>query len=295
MRHAVFFLMVILIVLCSGCTLIPPARDNVVVIGVMPFNEQYILGEAISQILEKEGYETRILSGLNNNALYEGVKSGQVDIYVDYTSSIYYQLPDKPRIDRWEPDQVYTIVKDSLAEEGVVLAGRAGFRNDNIIVVPSEWAKERNVTSISDLAPYAGEMVFGSDLVFHAAKEDGLPHLEEVYGFSFREVRPMDPALTFPALQSGQVDAIVAYSTDSRIDLFNLTGLEDDRFALPPYHAIFLVHGERAKDEKFMSALEPLIEGIDSGTMRELNSRFDVDKQDPGKIAREFLALRGLL
>lgn len=295
MKRTVFFIIVIGIVLCTGCTMIPPDPDKVVVIGVMPFNEQYILGEAISQLLQEEGYETRILSGLNNNALYEGVKSGQVDIYMDYTSSIYYQLPSKPPIDRWEPDHVYTIVNESLEKEGIFLAGRAGFRNDNIIVVPSEWARERNVTTISDLAPYAGEMVFGSDLVFHAAEEDGLPHLEKVYGFSFKEVRPMDPALTFPALQSGQVDAIVAYSTDSRIDLFNLTGLEDDRFALPPYHAIFLVNAERAKDEKLLSALEPMIDGIDSGTMRDLNSRFDVDKQDPGKIAGEFLTSQGLL
>jgi len=31
---------------------------------------------------------------MNNAALYEAVKTGQVDVYVDYTSSIYYQLPD---------------------------------------------------------------------------------------------------------------------------------------------------------------------------------------------------------
>jgi glycine betaine/choline ABC-type transport system substrate-binding protein len=38
---------------------------------------------------------------MNNAALYEAAKTGQVDIYVDYTSSIYYQLPDPQPIDRW--------------------------------------------------------------------------------------------------------------------------------------------------------------------------------------------------
>jgi osmoprotectant transport system substrate-binding protein len=249
----------------------------------------------ISLLLEEEGYTPKIITGLNNAALYESVKNGKVDIYVDYTSSIYYQLPNPEQIDRWEPDKVYAIVERGLAREGILLAGRVGFRNDNIIVVPAAWAASRNVTTISDLAPYAGDMVFGSDLVFHAAEEDGLPHMVRVYGFTFREVRPMDPSLTFPALQSGQVDAIVAYSTDTRIDLFNLTGLEDDRYALPPYHAILLVNGERAKDERFLAALAPVIDGIDSETMRVLNFRFDVEKRDPASIARDYLMGKGLL
>ena len=105
----------------------------------------------------------------------------------------------------------------------------------------------------------------------------------------------MDPSLTFIALQSGKVDAIVAYSTDSRISLFNLTPLHDDLYAMPPYHAILLVNGERAKDGKLLAALSPLIDGIDAATMRELNSRFDVDKEDPKLIARDYLVSRGLL
>jgi osmoprotectant transport system substrate-binding protein len=288
--------LVLVCLILAGCLLLAGCSQpqETVTIGVMPFNEQYVLGETIALLFEQEGYKPKIISGMNNAALYEAVKSGQVDIYVDYTSSIYYQLPDPEPIDRWDPDEVYTIVERGLAAEGIYLAGRVGFRNDNIIVVPSAWAASRNVTTISDLAPYAGDMVFGSDLVFHAAEEDGLPHLEEVYGFSFSEVRPMDPALTFPALQSGQVDAIVAYSTDTRIDLFNLTPLEDDRYALPPYHAIILVNGERAHEEGFLSAIAPVIDSIDSETMRKLNYQFDVEKRDPAAIARDYLAARGL-
>jgi len=267
--------------MAAGCSQVIPSGPKTVVIGVMPFNEQYVLGEMTALLLEKGGYPTEIRSGMNNAALYEAVKTGQVDMYFDYTSSVYYQLPDRVPVDRWAPEEVYSIVEKGLARDGILLAGRAGFRNDNVIVVPSAWAAKRNVITISDLAPYAKDMVFGSDLVFHAAEEDGLPHVEKVYNFSFGEV--------------GKVDAIVAYSTDSRISLFNLTPLDDDRYAMPPYHAILLVNGERAKDVKVITALSPLINGIDAATMRELNSRFDVDKQDPKLIARDYLVSRGLL
>lgn len=279
----------------AGCSQMTPAEPKTVVIGVMPFNEQYIIGEMMALLLEKEGYSTEIRSGMNNAALYEAVKAGQVDMYVDYTSSVYYQLPDREPVDRWAPEEVYTIVEKGLTKDGILLAGQLGFRNDNMIVVPSAWAAERNVITISDLAPYAKDMVFGSDLVFHAAVEDGLPHVEKVYNFSFGEVRPMDPSLTFVALQSGNVDAIVAYTTDSRITLFNLTALDDDQYAMPPYHAILLVNGKRGEDKNIIAALSPLINGVDSASMRQLNSRFDVDKEDPEIIAREYLVPRGLI
>ncbi|NTV00447.1 MAG: glycine/betaine ABC transporter substrate-binding protein [Methanoregulaceae archaeon] len=296
MRYLTFMsLLIVVSLVVAGCSQVTQPGPKTVLIGVMPFNEQYVIGEMMALLLEKEGYSTQIQSGMNNAALYEAVKSGQVDMYVDYTSSVYYQLPDREPVDRWAPEEVYTIVEKGLARDGILLDGQLGFRNDNMIVVPSAWAAERNVTTISDLAPYAKDMVFGSDLVFHAAVEDGLPHVEKVYNFSFGEVRPMDPSLTFVALQSGDVDAIVAYTTDSRITLFNLTALEDDQYALPPYHAILLVNGKRAEDRNIIAALSPLINGIDSVTMRQLNSRFDVDKEDPEIIAREYLVSRGLI
>ena len=296
MRYlTIMSVLIALSMMAAGCSQVMQSGPKTVVIGVMPFNEQYILGEMTALLLEKGGYPTEIRSGMNNAALYEAVKSGQVDMYFDYTSSVYYQLPDRVPVDRWAPEEVYSIVEKGLARDGILLAGRAGFRNDNVIVVPSAWAAQRNVSTISDLGPYAKDMVFGSDLVFHAAEADGLPHVEKVYNFSFGEVRSMDPSLTFIALQSGKIDAIVAYSTDSRISLFNLTPLDDDRYAMPPYHAILLVNGERAKDVKLTGTLSPLIDGIDAATMRELNSRFDVDKQDPKLIARDYLVSRGLL
>ena len=279
----------------AGCSQVTPPGSKTVVIGVMPFNEQYIIGEMMALLLEKEGYSTKIQSGMNNAALYEAVKSGQVDMYVDYTSSVYYQLPDREPVDRWAPEEVYTIVEKGLAGDGILLAGQLGFRNDNMIVVPSAWAAERNVTTISDLAPYAKDMVFGSDLVFHAAVEDGLPHVEKVYNFSFGEVRPMDPSLTFVALQSGDVDAIVAYTTDSRITLFNLTAA-GRRPVCPATLPCNPADQRRAgRGQEYMLPFHPSSMESTRPPCARLNSRFDIDKEDPEIIAREYLVSRGLI
>lgn len=270
------------------------ANRTTVVVGAMPFNEQYVLSEMLALLLEKEGYAVEVRSGLQNSVLYEGTKRGEIDAYVEYTSAALSLVSSRPTVDTFDPVAVYDAVSRGAGADGVVVVGRTGFRNDNQVAVPAAWAAARNVTRLSDLAPHAPGMVFGSDLVF-ADAADGLPLLEKTYGFGFRDVRRMDPALTYEAVRSGQVDAIVTYTTDARVDLFDLTVLEDDRGGLPPYEAILVVPKGRAADPRFTSAVQRLVGAIDTAEMRRMNAAFDTGKQDPEAIARAFLAARGML
>lgn len=265
-----------------------------VVVGAMPFNEQYILSEMLALLLEREGFDVEVKSGLQNSVLYEGTKQGQIDAYVEYTSAALFLVPNGTKPDSFDTDAVYEAVRRGTEADGVTLVGRTGFRNDNQVAVPAAWAAERNVTRLSELAPYAAKMTFGSDLVF-ADAEDGLPLLESTYGYRFRDVRRMDPALTFEAIRTGQVDAIVTYTTDARIDLFNLTVLEDDQGGLPPYEAIILVPKARSADPRFAAAVGKLVGAIDSAEMRRMNAAFDSEKRDAREIAQEFLTSQGLL
>ncbi|MDG6250330.1 glycine betaine ABC transporter substrate-binding protein, partial [Methanocalculus sp.] len=64
-------------------------KEETIVIGGKPFNEQYILANMIALLLEEEGYQTDIRSGMNDATLFEGIKRGQVDVYVEYTGTAY--------------------------------------------------------------------------------------------------------------------------------------------------------------------------------------------------------------
>lgn len=48
--------------MAAGCSQVIQPGPKTVVIGVMPFNEQYILGEMTALLLEKGGYQTEIRS-----------------------------------------------------------------------------------------------------------------------------------------------------------------------------------------------------------------------------------------
>ncbi|MDI9633474.1 MAG: glycine betaine ABC transporter substrate-binding protein [Methanolinea sp.] len=71
----------------AGCTVTSTAPPRTIVIGVMLFNGQYILGEMVALLLKQEDNETEVRSGMNNAGLYEATKAGIVDAYVDYTSA----------------------------------------------------------------------------------------------------------------------------------------------------------------------------------------------------------------
>ncbi|NVO65906.1 glycine betaine ABC transporter substrate-binding protein [Methanofollis tationis] len=288
----VFWVVLITVALCaSGCT---GTSGQTVVVGGKTFNEQYILAEMIALLLEEEGYAAEVKANLNDATLFEGIKKGQVDVYVEYTGTAYSQLLKLPPMTVWDPDEVYLKVEEGLAGEAITVLYGVGFRDDYTIAVPEAWAAELNVTAISDLAPHAAAMDLGTDYVF-PDREDGLPQLGRVYNFSFGRVRQMSPTLMYEVIKSGEVDAITPYTTDTRVDLYNLRILDDDRSAFPPYHAIVVANEKIAGDQKAVEALSVLSERIDSGTMRSLNYQFDVEKKEARDIARGYLVSEGLI
>ena len=269
-------------------------NEDKIIVGGKPFNEQYILGEMIALILEENGYETEIKSTLNDLTLFEGIKKDQVDVYVEYTGTAYSQVLKLEALDTWEPDIVYDAVVEGLAEEGIIVLFKIGFRDDYAIAVREEWAINNNVVTISDLGPYAEILTFGSDLVFHE-REDGLPQLKEIYDLNFGDVKSMDPTLMYEAIKQGEVDAIPPYTTDTRVDLYNLSILTDDKSALPPYETMLLVNEKLSEDDDVVEVLSILENLIDTDTMRALNAEFDIEGRDARDIAEEFLILEGIL
>jgi len=268
--------------------------QDAIVIGGKTYNEQYILPEIISQLLEDANYTTEVKTGLNSVPLYEGIKDGDIDIYVEYTGTAYSELLGLPNLDNWDPEVVYNRVVENFTDEGIVVLFKLGFENAYGIAVQESFAETNNLTTISDLAPFAANMSFGSDLVFHE-RPDGLPNINLTYNITFGEILPMQPTLMYDAIKNGEVDAIPPYTTDSRIDSYNLRVLEDDKGALPPYEAILLISADLAEDLNFTSALSQLDGIISAEEMRAMNAQWDIDLQNEQDIAKAFLISEGII
>lgn len=245
-----------------------------VVIGAKGFTEQYILANLMADRLEASGYTVETLESLGSAIAFEALSTGKIDCYVDYTGTVranYMKRDDNPGA-----EAVYAEMKDWLAtEHDIYTLGALGFENAYALAVRHELAEEDHVASIADLAPFANQLVMGSDYEFYSRPEWAA--VRDAYGLEFKDKRSFDPALMYQAAQAGQVDVISAFSTDGRIAAYDLVVLRDPEEALLPYDAVILLSSKVAKDKKLIAALQPLIGQIDDDEMRSANKMRDVD------------------
>ena len=290
-------LVIVFALVASGCSEKTTDEKPTVVIGSKLFQESYILAHMAAIMLEDAGYKTDVIEGLGGTFVnYEALKKDDINTYVEYTGTAYSQILKEPPLEVWDPEVVYTETEKGLKEtDKILIVSSPGFEDAYAIAVKEDWAEANNVTKISDLKEYASQMTIGTDPEF-ATREDGLPRIKDVYGIEFKDYKQAVATVMYEAIRIDDVDAISAYTTDTRNEVFDLRVLEDDKNALPPYDAIYIMTEEFATNNPdAVEALKKLDGRIDTDTMRSLNYKFDVDKMEPRDIAREFLIQEGLI
>ncbi len=262
-------------------------------IGAKTFTEQYILSEILAQQIAAEtSLETRAVQSLGSTVAFDALRTGEIDIYVDYSGTIWATIMKRTALPETRQD-VLDGVRDYLRDEhGILLVGALGFENTYALAMRDAEALQLGVTTITQLAGVSPSLEIGGDYEFFARAE--WKALEETYGLAFRQERSMDAALMYQAVQAGEVDVISAYSTDGRIAAYSLTLLADDRGVIPPYDAIVLARpGLAAERPEVVGAIAKLAGRIDEARMQAMNHEVDERGRVPAEVARGFLqALR---
>ncbi len=261
-----------------------PARDTVV-IGAKNFSEQYILARLIGDRLSAAGYRVEYREGLGSAVIFRALAAGDIDVYVDYSGTLWTN--EMKRGDVPARGAMIAAIGDwAKRAHHVSLIGPLGFENAYALAVRGADAQRLGLRTIDDLARVSAEMTLGADLEFLERPEWAM--LRRAYPLRFAAQRAYSPTFMFRALESGQADAISAFSSDGRIAAMKLMVLADPKGAIPGYDALLLAAPRRAGDARFVAALRPLVNAIPVETMREANYRVDrdTDKQSPQAVAR---------
>lgn len=272
------------------------ASGDRVVVGSKNFTEQVILGELIAQYLEAET-DLEIDRRLNLGGTFichEGLVSGQLDIYVEYTGTAHAAILEAPPVAG--ADAVLASVREAYDTRFEVdWMAPLGFDNTFAIIVRGEDARRLGLGTISDAVSYAAEWTAGFGYEF-AEREDGYRGLVETYGFGFAGApREMDLGLVYQALADGEVDIVAGNSTDGLVEALDLAILSDDRGYFPPYEAVPLVRQDLvAAHPEVAAALGRLGGVISESEMRRMNYRVDGEHEDVAAVVAEFLASKGL-
>jgi osmoprotectant transport system permease protein len=239
------------------------------VIGAKTFAEQYVLSALMAQRLRAAGLSASTREGLGSNVIFDALLSDDIDVYVDYSGTLwanqFHRRDIRPR------EQLLHELQALLAQQKVTLLGQLGFENAYALVMQRKRAEALGIRSIADLAAHAATLSIAADYEFFSRPE--WAGLREAYGLRFSVQRQMQPDFMYAAAGSGEVDVIAGYTSDGLIAKYDLMVLDDPRHAIPPYDAIVLLAPKRAGDQALRDVLQPLLGKIDIATMREANLR----------------------
>jgi osmoprotectant transport system permease protein len=260
-----------------------PGNGRPIVIGSKGFTEQYILADLIESRLRSSGIPTQLTPGLGSTILYEALRKGEVDVCVDYTGTLWANVLQ--RSDFQPPEIIRSTIAEVLQKrDHVSVLGSLGFSNNYAFVMAKEKAGQLGIRSIGDLPTHAASLRAATGMEFFERPE--WRRVKELYGFDFRSKRVMEDTLMYGAVDGGQLDLAVAFSTDGRIDAYDLVILDDPRKALPPYEAVILLSPRAAADPKVAAALSPLLRAISDDRMRAANRRVDIDRLPTSRSAK---------
>lgn len=267
-----------------------------VVIGSKDFTENKILAEMMAQIVEKNSdlkVERKINMG-GTFVCFEALKKGQIDIYPEYTGTgltAQLKLPVET-----DPDKVYDTVSTEFSKQfQIKWLKPVGINNTYALAMPRELADKNKIESISDLANYSKDLIFGAEHEFFN-RDDGYDGLIKIYGLSFKNTAKMDVSLKYQAIGQGKMDVTDAFNTDGQLKALNLKVLKDDKNFFPPYYAAPVIREKTLETYPELEELLNKLAGtIDDETMQELNYKADNEKQSIEKVAEDFLKSKGLI
>jgi osmoprotectant transport system permease protein len=259
-------------------------------IGAKTFTEQYVLAEVLArQIHRTTGTPAEVLASLGSTVAFDALARGEIDAYVEYTGTIRSTLMHETGAGAGRAAVLAEVSRWLSTTHGVSVACALGFENTYAFALRRAQADVLGVRRLSDLAPKAARLRAAGDYEFWSRSE--WSDVKRVYGMDFAERRVMDPSLLYEAVARGQVDVITAYSSDGRVSAYDLTTLEDDRGAIPPYDAVVLVSRRMGESRpEVVAALSALDGTIDIERMRAMNAAVDRDGKSPAAVAEAFLA-----
>lgn len=291
-----------LTLLLAGCG--KQAPDNMTVtINDGQFSEMKIIHQMTKLLVEEHTDLTvNIKDEMAPVNSYRDMVAGGSDLMNSYDGTL---LTTYLKVDVSEVPEGTTLYDyaNQLSKEAndIYLLDKMGHENTYAVGVPQSLADTYGLETISDLESIAPDLVFGAEHEFFS--EEGsmkFGPFSRFYNLNFKEARAIDLALKYSAVESGNIDVTIVYSTDGMNKKVGLKVLEDDRTFFPEYNDALLVRGDLfERTAETAPALKEVLNMLGgqftNEIMTDLTYAVDVDGRTPEDVAREFLTEKGLI
>ncbi|WP_047979737.1 osmoprotectant update ABC transporter permease/substrate-binding subunit OpuFB [Ornithinibacillus contaminans] len=280
----------IIAILVIVAPLIGKQDDKIVIAGKLGAEPEILINMYKILIEEETDLEVELQPGLGKTSfVFNALKSGDVDIYPEFTGTAISEFLKETATSN-DREEVYHQAKEGMLEEfNMVMLEPMAYNNTYALAVPNDFATQYGLEAISDLNGLEDQVNAGFTLEF-SDREDGYLGIQSLYGIAFSSLVTMEPKLRYVAVESGEINLVDAYSTDSELRQYGLKVLEDDRQLFPPYQGAPLLREETVQEyPEIVDALNQLAGKITDEEMREMNYQVNVEGKSAFEVAKEFL------
>ena len=268
-------------------------------VGSKEFTEQLVLGNITRLALEESGATVNDQIGLaGSDAVRTAMESGEIDMYWEYLGTGWINiLGETGSI----PEPAYETVRDrDLEENNIYWLEPAPEENSYAIATNRDTADQYGLSTLSDLGPFIEEnpdeasICVGSEF---AVRDDGLPGLQEAYGYEFPDIQRIQDGLVYDQVANGEgCNFGSVFTTDGRIPNLDLVLLVDDQEFFPAFNGALTMRQEVFEGNEQLADLfgeiSPL---LTTEQMQQLNLEVDVNGVPPEEVAETFLRDNGFI
>lgn len=274
-----------------------PGDGPDIVIGSQDFGESAILAEIYKGALESEGFTASVQAVGGFRDLEIGAfEAGDINLAPEYAASMLEFLNGFAGEATGDAVETTEKLNEELAQIGLVALDPSDAIDTNAFVITPETSSSLGITSLSDLAANGSDLVLGGppDCETNAFC---IPGLQSVYGLDLSgNFQPLDAGqITVQALEAGQIDIALLFSTSGIIADKGWVLLEDDQNMLAADNVLPVLTDEvlEAYGDTIRNVLNDVSSKLTTEDLTAMNKRFDIDNEDADAIAADWLSDNG--
>ena len=268
-----------------------------ITIGAQDFGESTILAEIYGQALENAGYPVsqQALGGFRD-IVFASFESGDINFTPEYAASALEFLNGFAGEATGDIDETIGLLETQLEPLGLVAFAPAPAVDSNSFVVTAETAEELGLENVSDLTD---DLTLGGppDCPDNASC---IPGLISAYDLDLSaNFVPLDGGgpLTVAALEEGEIDVAILFSTDGVIADKGWVVLNDDQGLINADNIVPV--GTEELVDAYGADLAALIDKISAALtteeLTELNRLVGIELEDADTVAADWLKSEGFI
>jgi osmoprotectant transport system substrate-binding protein len=265
-------------------------------IGTKDFTEEFVLGHLYQQALQAKGYSVKLKENIGATEIVDkALTSKTIDAYPEYTGVSLSVVAKNDKLTK-SPEETQQLVKQFYEGRGQVVSDATPFQDTDALAVLKDFGASKSLDQMTDLKKLPS-FTLGARPEFKS-RFNGLKGMEKVYGIKNAKFKQLALGLQYPSLDKKNVDVVNVFSTDAQLSSGKYQLLKDPKGVFGFQNVYFVINKDKYDalgGQTFMDVINSVNKLLTNQAMQTMNAAVDLDKQDPGEVAKSFLQANNLL